>query len=61
LGFASLDYYVASPGAASTITYRIRFGPSANTGYINQDPSTIVYGASATSQLRIQELVGTIS
>lgn len=57
----SLDYYVASPGAATTIAYKIRFGPSANTGWINRSNTSALFNATMTSFLKIEEIIGTLS
>lgn len=56
----TIDFWIR---AASTTarTYRIRFGPSAGTGYMNQTSTNTLFGASAISFLRIEEVVGALS
>lgn len=56
----TLDFWVAA-GSTTARTYRIRFGPSAGTGYMNQVAGTALYGAAAMSFLRVEEVTGTLS
>lgn len=56
----TLDYWVVA-GSTAARTYRIRFGPSAGTGYMNQIAGTALYGASISSFLKVEEITGTLS
>lgn len=55
-----IDFWVS---AASTTarTYRIRFGPSAGTGYMNQTSTNTLFGAAALSFLKVEEIIGTLA
>lgn len=46
---------VAAVGGVAT-TFRIRFGPSVGTGYINQSGSVVLFGAAANSTLSVEEI-----
>lgn len=57
---ASFEFYMASPGAGAT-TFRLRFGPDANTALIGRDETTLLFGGVATSYLTVEEIIGTLS
>lgn len=48
--------YEMAAGTTSAITFRIRFGPSANTGYVNGNNAGRKYGGSAATHLRVTEI-----
>lgn len=56
----TLEHVLASPGAAA-ITIAIRFGPSANNGYINRNVAGALFGAATKSFLTIEEFAGTLT
>lgn len=56
-----IEHYVASPGAGIATTYRLRFGPDANTAYIGKDESASLFGGVAKSWFTIEEIIGTLS
>lgn len=59
---ATIEYVVASPGAGTLITYRVRFGPgAAGTGYINTNSGGVDLGARCKSYLVVEEIAGTLS
>lgn len=60
-GMLSLDYYVASPGLGSTITFKIRYGQAGGiTAYMNRNVAAL-FGASSNTYFLIEEVTGTIS
>lgn len=50
-----IDYAMSILSLAAT-TFRIRFGPSAGTGYINQSGSIALFGAAANSIFIVEEI-----
>lgn len=52
----AIDWISVAAIAGVATTFRIRFGPSAGTGYMNQASGVALFGAAANSTLSVEEI-----